>query len=83
MQIELREKSRERLLSRLCVELGFCLPPEAHDKLLDDPPSDLDGFVTAVFVGEGLDPEMADLHLKRQVRDMIVAAYHDENPENG
>ena len=81
MHIELNKKSRERLLSKLCIELGFCLPPEPHDKLLDDPPTDLAEFVDAVFVGEGLDPETADLHLKRQVRDMIVEAYHHEDAE--
>ncbi len=54
--------------------LGVCLPQEGYDALLDDPPADLADFVDAVFRHEGMDPETADLRLKRQVRDMIVAA---------
>ena len=74
MEIQLNTKEREKLLGELCVVLGFCLPQEGYDALHDDPPATLSDFVDAVFRHEGLDPETADLRLKRQVRDMIADA---------
>lgn len=75
MEIQLNTKQREKLLGELCVILGFCLPQEGYCALHDDPPVTLAEFVDAVFRHEGLEPETADLRLKRQVRDMIVAAH--------
>jgi hypothetical protein len=63
------------LLSKLCIRLGFCLPPLAIEEIADAPPHDVRGFVDAVFVAEGLDPSTADRHLSRQVRDMVSDAY--------
>jgi hypothetical protein len=62
------------LLDRLCVRLGFCLPPDARDALRVRPPADVRAFTDAVFLAEGLDPSTADRHLYRQVRDMIREA---------
>ena len=76
MEIQLSTKEREKLLGDLCVILGFCLPQEGYDALHENPPTELADFVDAVFRHEGLDPETADLHLKRQVRDMIVKAHN-------
>ena len=76
MEIQLSTKEREKLLGDLCVILGFCLPQEGYDALHENPPTELSDFVDAVFRHEGLDPETADLRLKRQVRDMIVKAHH-------
>ena len=62
------------LLDKLCVELGFCLPPLAKHQLEQAPPDDASEFARAVFTAEGLDPESADLHLFRQVRRYIAEA---------
>ncbi len=63
------------LLDRLCTKLGFCLPPRARLELRANPPEDAVVFTDAVFLAEGLDPEMADRHLYRQVRDFINFAF--------
>jgi hypothetical protein len=67
-------KEVEALLYKLCVDLGFCLPPVEQDRLASDPPKDVRAFTDAVFSAEGLDPATADRHLYRQVRDVIAAA---------
>ena len=74
MDIQLSTREREKLLGEICVVLGLCLPQEGYDALHDNPPARLSEFVDAVFRYEGLDPETADLRLKRQVRDMIAKA---------
>jgi hypothetical protein len=61
----------ESLLDELCVDLGFCLPPDERLRLQDAPPRDVDAFTDAVFVAEGLDPRL-DKRLRRQVRERVV-----------
>ncbi|MBT8399767.1 MAG: hypothetical protein KJO98_04765 [Rhodothermia bacterium] len=78
MEINLRPKSRERLLYDLCVKYGFCLPPEGYDRIMDEPPTDLSEFVELIFLLEGLDPETANIRLKRKVRDLIVHAHQQD-----
>ena len=51
----LSESEVRAVLSRLCVKLGFCLPPIAQEQLASAAPADVRGFVDAVFVAEGLD----------------------------
>jgi hypothetical protein len=77
----LSESEASKLLSDLCVRLGFCLPPEEELRLQENPPLDVRSFTDAVFVAEGLNPETADRHLYRQVRNMVAAAYwRSEDP---
>jgi len=59
-----------QLLHELCVDLGFCLPPEERQRLREAPPADADGFTGAVFAAEGLDPGPHS-ELWRQVRDRV------------
>lgn len=65
----------ESLLSKLCVELGFCLPPESHNQLVESPPNTVEDFTNAVFLAEGLNPEYVERHLYRQVRDKIAETF--------
>ncbi|MEU5611274.1 hypothetical protein AB0H03_21470 [Streptomyces sparsogenes] len=58
----------QRLLYELCVDLGFCLPPEEHRRLREAPPADADIFTDAVFEAEGMGPGED----RRQVRDVVV-----------
>ena len=60
----------DRLLYELCTKLGFCLPPQEHMRLRDQPPLEVDEFTDAVFVAEGLRPD-GDLHLWREVRNRV------------
>jgi hypothetical protein len=65
----------ETLLGKLCVDLGFCLPPDAQDRLIENPPGDTQAFTDAVFVAEGMNPQTARRELYRQVRDCVAAAF--------
>ena len=65
----------EKLLGQLCVDLGFCLPPDAQDRLIENPPGDTDAFTDAVFLAEGMDPKTARRDLYCQVRDCVSAAF--------
>ena len=65
----------ESLLSKLCIDLGFCLPPEDENRLCAEPPGDVDAFTDAVFLAEGLNPQYADRHLYRRVREVVSGAY--------
>jgi hypothetical protein len=44
----------EALLSKLCVDLGLCLSPIEHHRLVSEPPEDVRTFTDAVFSAEGL-----------------------------
>ncbi len=61
----------DRLLSELCVDLGFCLPPDDWTRLLDSPPSTIDGFTDEVVLAEGMDP-LVYPKLRRQVREVVA-----------
>ena len=65
----------KKWLDKLCVELGFCLPPDASLRLSNAPPREVTAFVDAVFTAKGLDPFTADRHLYRQVRNLVAAAF--------
>ena len=63
------------LLADLCVKLGFCLPPDAEEALVSDPPSDVDAFAEAVFRADGFDPFTGDRALYRALRGMVLEAF--------
>ncbi|MEM9865363.1 MAG: hypothetical protein AAF938_27405 [Myxococcota bacterium] len=49
-------KPIESLLYKLCVDLGFCLPPKEHDAIVANPPDGVEGFARRVWEAEGMDP---------------------------
>jgi hypothetical protein len=70
------------LLDKLCIDLGFCLPPAEQVQLCNDPPETALAFTDAVFRAEGLNPEHADRHLYRQVRDYVVEGFRRGDDEH-
>ena len=68
--ITLTTSEIEDLLTKLCVDLGFCLPPSAVLRFKNSPPPDIDSFTDAVFIAEGLDPR-SDRKLRAQVRAIV------------
>ncbi|KAA8888545.1 hypothetical protein F3087_16230 [Nocardia colli] len=62
------------LLDSLCVDHGFCLPPDERNRFCTSPPSDVDSFTDAVFVAEGMDPH-GDKHLRALVRQKVIRAF--------
>ena len=79
--MKLSESQIISLLERICVDLGFCLPPDAADALASDPPETVDLFTHAVFIAEGLDPAAADRRVYLQVHEEIAAAFAAAAPE--
>ncbi len=73
------------LLSRLCVDLGFCLPPDDLTRLCDNPPLEIPAFTEAVVRAEGFDPVLMDSKLYRAVQDKVCEAFKDsqERQANG
>lgn len=59
------------LLAELCVDLGFCLPPDDGQQIRDSPPDGIDAFTDAVITAEGLDPSL-NKQQRRQVREVVV-----------
>ncbi|MFL6240068.1 MAG: hypothetical protein ACJ735_11320 [Actinomycetes bacterium] len=70
---------RERLMNDLCVDLGFCLPPDDTARLLAWENPDVTAFTDAVFKAEGM-VQPYDLHLYRQVRNRVAEALRHEPP---
>ena len=65
----------EDLLSKLCVELGFCLEPKARSRLAKSPPKTIDKFTDAVIVLEGLNPATIPGELRTGARRLVEAAF--------
>jgi hypothetical protein len=61
----------DALLVELCVDFGFCLPPDDEQRLRDSPPDDVDGFTDAVMNADRMDPSLHE-HLRRQVREVVA-----------
>jgi len=72
-----------RLLEDLCVRLGYCLPPEAKDRILSDPPKSVDAFTDAVAMAEGLDPIAMATEQRQQVRRLVAAAFGEPSRPSG
>ena len=54
------------LLYDICVELGFCLPPQDHARICATEFWDADAFTEEVFRAEGMNPD-EHLKWKRQI----------------
>ncbi|WP_326690778.1 hypothetical protein OIE63_29040 [Streptomyces sp. NBC_01795] len=66
------EADVQRLLYELCVDLGFCLPPQEQRRLREAPPADADSFTDAVFEAEGMDPGLPEHEqLRQRVRESV------------
>jgi hypothetical protein len=67
----------DRLLNKLCVDMGLCLAPIEYERLVHDAPTNVKAFVDAVFLAEGLDPATVDRRVYRGVRDIVAKAFRD------
>lgn len=82
-----RDKVISALLDRLCVEFGFCLPPDDVRTLVADHPIDPQQFLDEVIRREGLDPGAYDRHFYRQMLGVVrerfqeLAAFEEELDE--
>jgi hypothetical protein len=59
------------LLYDICVDLGFCLPPDDNARICAIESWDADAFTEAVFRAEGMDPN-ENLKWKREIRNRFI-----------
>lgn len=64
-----------QLLNDLCVQLGYCLPPEEQREIVANPPTSVDALTDAVIVAEGLDPVLLATEQRQEVRRVVAAAF--------
>lgn len=69
------------LLDQLCVDPGFCLPPDSQQEPMDRPGTDVDEFTDRVIRAEGLDPISIDCDLRRQIRKRVARVLTPGVPE--
>ena len=65
------EAEARRVLTILCVKLGFCLPPVWDARLQKNPPRSVEKFVVTVFRAEGLEPKTAGKDIYRSVAKVV------------
>lgn len=65
------KSSIEKLLSELCVDWGFCIPPDDEIRLLDSQYLEADDFARAILVAEGMNPDY-EINWRRRIRRMFT-----------
>jgi hypothetical protein len=63
----------EALLWDICVRYGFCLRPDDMEALIAAPPPDVNSFVDAILVAEGMDPLLCE----KDIRNFLSEAVRD------
>lgn len=51
------QREMQFLLEELCIELGFCLPPDDQERIVATEMWDADSFVAEVFRCEKMNPD--------------------------
>ena len=75
--LRLSHESLERLLSDLCVELGYCLPALEQQHIISNPPTDPRRFAELVMQLEGVGS--ADAEMFEPVLDRVCRAFLQES----
>jgi hypothetical protein len=70
-------------LSELCIQFGYCIPPEAADAMLANPPPDADAFVDAVLVAEERDPNLIPKEERRPLLEIVTDWLYDDGHGRG
>lgn len=64
------------LLAELCADLGFCLPPDARTRLMQQTDADVDDFTDEVIRAEGFGPYPdIPVRLRRDVRRRVMECF--------
>ncbi|AZZ91825.1 hypothetical protein EUZ85_14235 [Hahella sp. KA22] len=75
------DKEIKNLLGKLCVDLGFCLPPIEQDRIASLGVWRADEFAKDVISSEGLNPEYEKKWL-REIRNRFVAHFGSNEYES-
>ena len=73
-EISLSEVELRRLLGWLCIEWGFCIPPEASEDISRRASLSANEFASAVLQAEGMNPEYEEKWFQR-IRDRFVEKF--------
>jgi hypothetical protein len=65
------QEALDFLLYDICVDLGFCLPPDDNARICTTESWDADAFVEEVFRAEGMDSN-EHLKWKREIRNRFI-----------
>ena len=69
------------LLDELCIELGFCLPPDAIRNILEKTNISAEEFTQFVLLGEGMKPEIEIQHF-RTIKNKFTSKFGGEVTES-
>lgn len=67
-----RKSAAELALNDLCVQLGYCIPPEEQEAILANPPANAEAFVDAVLVAEGRNPVVLTRAERRALLEIVT-----------
>ena len=70
-------KKIEYLLSELCVEWGFCIPPAEASRIASMKSLEADEFACNVLVSEGMKPEY-EKQWRRKIRERFIEKFGNE-----
>jgi hypothetical protein len=70
----------DELLFDLCVVLGLCIPPDKRASFIDNPPTDIEGFIDAIKTAGGGDARHRP-HLHQATRQIIARHLGIEEPQ--
>jgi hypothetical protein len=73
----------EALLWDICVRYGFCLPPDQQEALIAAPPTDVDSFVDAILIAEGIDPLLCEKPMRCYLAEAVRDWLFDEGQGRG
>lgn len=67
-------KEIEYLLNDLCIDWGFCIPPEDIKRITEVATWEADDFACQVLMAEGMNPEY-EKHWRSKIRDQFVEKF--------
>jgi len=67
------------VLEELCVRLGYCIPPAGYERLMNDPPTDIEQFIDAVFEAEKGTDERANKRCRPEARKIVTRHFESWN----
>ncbi|MEE9327873.1 MAG: hypothetical protein V3U71_11325 [Cocleimonas sp.] len=65
------ENEIRKLLNKICIDLGFCLPPSDIERIVLINNCETDELVRDIFIVEGLNPDL-ELSLFREVKAIFI-----------
>ncbi len=61
----------EYLLNDLCLDWGFCIPPEEAKRIAESKQLEADDFACQVLIAEGMNPEY-EIQWRRRIREKFT-----------